>query len=350
MPEQSATAPALTLRAGTADDTDRILELAKLSLGEGSIPRYRAYWDWKHIENPFGESPVLLAEADGQLVGLRVFMRWDWIAGGQTYRAVRAVDTATHPDWQGRGIFSRLTKALVQQVTDEGVHFIFNTPNEKSRPGYLKMGWQAVGRTDLWIRPLRPLRLAGGLMRRRQATPLAQSSPQAWPESRSLDDLCRHPHLEAFLAAQRDGAEPRLTTPLSSSYLRWRYHAIPGFEYRTVFEIDGEGGAALVFRFKEQGQLTELRVCELLVGKGRASRRTASRLLGHVLSEAEADYAAIMAAPRTAAMAAARRKLFLPAMRLGPILTVRQLNPVHPNLELTSRQTWRASIGDLELF
>jgi GNAT superfamily N-acetyltransferase len=154
----------LEIRAGTAADTDRILELVRLSLGEGTIPREREYWEWKHHRNPFGESPVLLAEAGGELVGLRVFMRWEWDAGGERLRAVRAVDTATHPAWQGKGIFSRLTKRLLEEMRREGTHFVFNTPNEKSRPGYLKMGWGAVGRVNLWIRPLRPLRVARAML------------------------------------------------------------------------------------------------------------------------------------------------------------------------------------------
>ena len=84
---------------------------------------------------------------DGRIAGYRTFLRWEFEDGhGQVHRAVRAVDTATHPDFQGRGVFRTLTLAAVEAMTAEGVDFVFNTPNDKSRPGYLKMGWHEVGR------------------------------------------------------------------------------------------------------------------------------------------------------------------------------------------------------------
>ncbi len=65
-------------------------------------------------------------------------------AGRHAVRAVRAVDTATHPDHQGRGIFSTLTPTRSRRCGSRA-DLVFNTPNEKSLPGYLKMGWQIVG-------------------------------------------------------------------------------------------------------------------------------------------------------------------------------------------------------------
>ncbi len=34
----------------------------------------------------------------------------------------------------------------VDELTTDGVDAIVNTPNDKSRPGYLEMGWPEVGR------------------------------------------------------------------------------------------------------------------------------------------------------------------------------------------------------------
>jgi GNAT superfamily N-acetyltransferase len=342
----------LEIRAGTAADTDRILELVRLSLGEGTIPREREYWEWKHHRNPFGESPVLLAETGGELVGLRVFMRWEWDAGGERLRAVRAVDTATHPAWQGKGIFSRLTKRLLEEMRREGTHFVFNTPNEKSRPGYLKMGWGAVGRVNLWIRPLRPLRVARAMLARTVGTGAAGAPlPPAAGEFRSVGELCDHPGLPALLEQARAGSgRSRLSTPRTPEYLRWRYEAIPGFRYHALFELDGRQGAAVVFRYKDQGPLLELRVCELLVGDGKGSEQMACKLLRRLQKAAGADYISSMAVARTPEQGALLRRGFLPAFRFGPVLTVRPLNPVPDGTDPLARDRWRLSIGDLELF
>ena len=47
--------------------------------------------------------PLSWSSQHGQLVALRAFMRWTWRSGGRDVTAVRAVDTATHPDWRGQG-------------------------------------------------------------------------------------------------------------------------------------------------------------------------------------------------------------------------------------------------------
>lgn len=74
-----------------------------------------------------------------------MFLRWKFdVPGEGTISAVRAVDTATHPDWQGSGIFTRLTLGALDELRDDGLDVVFNTPNDQSRPGYLKMGWSQV--------------------------------------------------------------------------------------------------------------------------------------------------------------------------------------------------------------
>ena len=126
-------------------DEDEVIGLLTAALGGGPAgERPAEFFRWKHQENPFGRSFGLVAEADDRIVGLRAFMRWEFVAGDRRFKAVRAVDTATHPDYQGRGIFSQLTLEALDALRHEA-DFVFNTPNEKSLPGYLKMGgaWSA---------------------------------------------------------------------------------------------------------------------------------------------------------------------------------------------------------------
>src|SRR5437588_8597230 len=134
-------------------DETQVLALLAASLGGGPAGRRPAeFFRWKHFRNPFGRSLMLVAEADGHIVGLRAFMRWTFVAGDSVVRAARAVDTATHPAHQGRGIFSHLTLRAIDVLRADGTQLIFNTPNEKSLPGYLKMGWSAVGVVPVRLR------------------------------------------------------------------------------------------------------------------------------------------------------------------------------------------------------
>jgi GNAT superfamily N-acetyltransferase len=345
------TGSSVHLRSATPDDTGRILDLVRLSLGEGRIPRDLPYWTWKHHENPFGESPMLLAESgEGELVGLRVFIRWRWASRGSNISAVRAVDTATHPDWRGQGIFSRLTRAMIDRMRDEGVSLVFNTPNDQSRPGYLKMGWISIGRTSFWVKPLRPLRMVRAIAGNGHVTvdgPVP-ASDASFSAATFLDRVAGA-SLDRFLSALH-ASEEKLVTPRDSDYLRWRYARIPGLSYQAVGELDGRNGALAFFRTKPQSGQRELRFSELLVAPTRQSLTQGANLVREALRGADVDFATAMAAPGTPEQRVLVRCGFVPAPRLGPAFTVRPINRLPNGVNPLKRRSWRAAAGDLEVF
>src|SRR2546430_9489017 len=128
----------LTVRGGGPADLPRVLELARRALGWTDDDT--SFLEWKHFETPFGASPMWIALDGERVVGFRTFLRWEFVRGQRVLRAVRAVDTATDPAYQGRGIFSRLTLEAIDHLSSDGIQLIFNTPNAKSLAGYLKMG------------------------------------------------------------------------------------------------------------------------------------------------------------------------------------------------------------------
>jgi len=156
--------------------------------------------EWKHLENPFGVSPMWIALADDRVVGFRTFLRWQFVTPtGEIVHAVRAVDTATDPDHQGQGIFTRLTLDGLAELPDEGVALVFNTPNEKSLPGYLKMGWRELGRLPVVVQPTS--------LRFPRVIVTARRSAGRWPLPATAgedpgDALADDGALEALLASQ----------------------------------------------------------------------------------------------------------------------------------------------------
>ena len=99
------------------------------------------FFNWKHQENPFGKSFGLLALEGEKIIGLRMFMFWEFNLPKGKIKAIRPVDTVTDVNFRGKGIFKKLTLDGLQNISGE-YEIIFNTPNKKSLPGYLKMGWK----------------------------------------------------------------------------------------------------------------------------------------------------------------------------------------------------------------
>jgi len=97
---------------------------------------------WKHVKNPFGKSFGLLALDKTKIVGLRMFMRWEFLdENSNIIHAIRPVDTVTDVEYRGKGLFKKLTLQGLEEFKNS-FQVIFNTPNHNSLPGYLKMGWE----------------------------------------------------------------------------------------------------------------------------------------------------------------------------------------------------------------
>ena len=326
-------AGALTTRRAEAADEASVLALAARALGWQGDDRDAAFFAWKHRENPFGPSPMWLALDGDRVAGFRTFLRWEFdTPEGGVARAVRAVDTATDPDYQGRGIFSRLTLQAVDELRDEGIAFVFNTPNEKSRPGYLKMGWQVVGRVPVAVRP----RSLPALVRMATSRVAAEKWSEASPSADSAADVISGSDaaIDDLLASlPRDG---RLRTRRSPAYLRWRYRFEP-LHYRAVTGPRGLADGLAVFRVRRRGKAREAALCEVLAPG--ADARAARMLMRQVVRVSGADYVVRGGAPDV-------RAGFVPLVRQGPILTWRSVTAVdQPDLAV-----WHLELGDVELF
>ena len=147
----------LEVRSAHPEDEAAVIELLRASLGWRPGDPNEEFFRWKHRDNPFGESPAWVALHQGRVVGYRTFLRWEFVdLEGRVVRGVRAVDTATDPAYQGRGIFRTLTLRGVAELTLAGDALVFNTPNDQSRPGYLKMGWSLARRLPVAVLPAGP--------------------------------------------------------------------------------------------------------------------------------------------------------------------------------------------------
>jgi GNAT superfamily N-acetyltransferase len=329
----------LEVRAATPDDDAAVLELLQASMGWVPDEQYAQFFVWKHRQSPFGASPAWAAVDGERIVGFRTYVRWQFLRNGELVPAVRAVDTVTHPDHQGRGIFSLLTKQSLAELADMGVGFVFNTPNEKSRPGYLKMGWQLVERLPVAARP----RSALALVRLARArVPADKWSAECSAGVPALDALADDAGLATLL--ERVGAivgaggplGDQLVTHRTPEYLRWRY-GFPPLRYRAVVAPGGVADGVAVFRLRRRGAATEAALCELLVPGD--DNGVVRELLSDILRGSGADYVVRLGPPRPALG-------FLPVPGQGPTLVWRGVcDQVAPE-----PQQWGLSLGDIELF
>jgi GNAT superfamily N-acetyltransferase len=323
----------IEVRAAGPADRPTVLALLSASLGWSVDDHFDAFFSWKHEQNPFGRSPGWVAVDDGEVVGFRTFLRWEHRApGGEVLRAVRAVDTATHPGHQGRGIFRRLTLQALDDLRADGVAFVFNTPNDKSRPGYLKMGWRQVGRLGATVRVASPASL---VRMARARVPADHWSAPADGGRPAADVLADSGMAELLRSA---AGRPGVCTHRTPAYLRWRYGFSP-LAYRVVTLDDDVQSGVAVFRLRRRGPALECALCEVLVPEGDPAARR--HLVRSVVRHCGADYV-IQVGGR-----ALDRSGFFRAVWQGPVLTWYPLAAGAPGGHLDD---WALALGDIELF
>jgi GNAT superfamily N-acetyltransferase len=328
-------------------DLDAVVSVLDRALGPapGGVDR-RALFEWKHLRNPAGRSVALVAEEGGRLVGVRTLMLWPLRGpGGAMVPAVRAVDTATAPEAQRRGVFSALTRAALERCREDGVALVFNTPNAKSLPGYLGMGWREVTRWPVWLRVRRPLRLGMAAVRRdlRSGSAVEPAGAAGVVLSTASESLARS-EIDRLLRSATPTTQG-LSTERTPAFLRWRYGEGP-VPYHAV----GSGDplrVVVVVRVRARGSLTEAVVCDAI-----GAVDEAARLLRALSGAVGADHAVAHFGPasplRPALGAAGYRRL----PRAGMPFVVRPVEgspmPAGPNP--TARSSWGLTLGDLELF
>src|SRR6516165_6684405 len=116
----------LTIRRASRGDLSSLLPLMRRSLGWTDVsPRFL---EWKHCDNPFGESLMWVALDGDRPVAFRAFLRWELCTpDGRTLRVVRAVDTATDPDHRRQGLFRRLTLDALDEMAGDDIAMVWNT-------------------------------------------------------------------------------------------------------------------------------------------------------------------------------------------------------------------------------
>src|SRR5205814_9366938 len=102
---------------------------------------------WRYRDNPAGQ--VVGADAwDGaRLAAHYVTCPLEARIDGAVVKGLLSLNTATHPDYQGRGLFTTLAEAAYAQGAAAGYGFVIGVANAYSTPGFVRrLAFQHVDR------------------------------------------------------------------------------------------------------------------------------------------------------------------------------------------------------------
>mgnify|MGYP006076874827 CR=1 FL=1 len=99
----------------------------------GTKAQSKNFFQWKYLDNPFGDSFHLLTRDGNKLIASRAF----WNAPVKENH-FQCVDTCVDPAYRGKGIFKETTLFALENLN---INY-YNAPNSSSLPQYLKYGWK----------------------------------------------------------------------------------------------------------------------------------------------------------------------------------------------------------------
>ena len=222
-----------TIRPADVDDARGIAALFETVFG---VTRPASYGVWKFDENPAGPPITVVAEDAGRIVGQYMLLPTPLRLGKQRILGAQSLDTMTHPDYRGQGMFTLLANESFSIALTRGVEALYGFPNENSLHGFIRrLNWDYTGDVGTWARPLHL-----GLHHRVPPAlkPVANLASAVWPSTgtRRFEMIYASAPIPGWdaLLQQSSPAKDACSIDRSAEWIQWRYSANSGANYEWV--------------------------------------------------------------------------------------------------------------------
>jgi len=236
----------LEITTGWLDQTE-IPEVIRLreavSDKNETIRKYRTpeFYIWKYYNNPLGKSWVRVARCESHVVGMLTASPREVWAKSRKLLAAELSDGFVHPNYQRRGIFTRLGNELFRSLDDRGVELTYGLPNDKALPGERKMGFEIATHIQTYRRPISPKVLESmkpvSVFHTSLRPVMARLFFYFWPKLRLRSNICpveNISHIVDRMDVPNDNTSFKVY--YEHAYAKWRYQDFPSqvqlLEYR----------------------------------------------------------------------------------------------------------------------
>lgn len=107
---------------------------------------------WLYGDNPEGQVVGFDAFAGDELVAHYACIPTSVKVEGRVVRSLLSLNTATHPEYRGKGLFTQLAEKTYQVAGEVGFHSVYGIANANSTPGFVrKLGFNLIQPLDAMI-------------------------------------------------------------------------------------------------------------------------------------------------------------------------------------------------------
>jgi hypothetical protein len=208
----------MEIRAYQTGDEKAILELFNLAFGKQMSMNY---WNWRFARNPFTKDLFIDLMWDNEkLIGHYAVSPVDMIIDEKIEKTALSMTTMTHPEYVGKGVFSKLAKSLYSKLTLQDYKMVWGFPNNNSHYGFNKnLGWK-----DIAIQGMMSLNS-------QNIIPLFKKNSECLYK-RDFDDVTTN---------NLNRVQKKIRVNKSQQYLQWRYFDNPAADYKLLVSKDNLG-------------------------------------------------------------------------------------------------------------
>ncbi|MCW1148825.1 GNAT family N-acetyltransferase [Flavobacterium lacisediminis] len=130
---------------------DEIVALLQITFPESNKFTY-AYIEWQYKNNPDGEVVGYNAYDSGKLIAHYALMPFKATVFDKEELGLLSLNTATHPAYQGKGLFVKLAEMSYELARHNGYGFVIGVANANSSYGFIyKLNFQKIGELEARI-------------------------------------------------------------------------------------------------------------------------------------------------------------------------------------------------------
>lgn len=234
-------------------DFGRLILLTE-STYPGSEIAHPLYLTWEYRQNPDGHAMIRVAEKDSRIIAQYVVIPRSYRIAGKAMKGSLSLNTLTHPDFRGAGLFRKLAEQLYEDCAGAGIGITIGFPNPASFPVFTgRLGFHHAGRVPFYFKPLN----SGSLLARMFSGSGGKMGNEIpWKREKAGDgdnhirylDVIKDKHLLGdFLNRLNENFQTG--TIRSPEYMEWRYHSIPGRNYHLLIStVEDNIEEMIVFR------------------------------------------------------------------------------------------------------
>src|ERR1051325_704305 len=222
------------------ENLERFTEMAELCFGLTNFSS--DYFKWKYLDNPAGKVVAFEALHEGKPAGFYGVIPEFYIINGERVKIHQSMDTMTHPNYQKRGLFTRLANLTYDRVaeTEGGVNLV-GIAGGNSLYGLInKLNWKNIHNNEYFF-VQRTWFSARNVFQRTEKV----SCEPATEMTASLRDYF----------SQRERSPAAISNDLSADFINWRVFHNPYKNFKVLQVL--EGGAIIgicVYNLDEKGR------------------------------------------------------------------------------------------------